>query len=183
MTRFRKGLSEHSWLDAAQSKATRTLLVARKEDAGPVSPMMNQLGPALTNHFEAFRPYVLPVIIQEILMRSRYLQCKIQFPFRQYSNPIFPWQIFCDVQEDIHLPLHCQLGHVRGFCHQSQGQPNCFGYIASASSANFVDPCYEIAVCVPHSLPVSVCRLAGAHSGTSSETAAVIWFILYTAVS
>ena len=144
MTRFRKGLSEHSWLDAAQSKATRTPLVARKEDAGPVSPMMNQLGPALTNHFEAFRPYVLPVIIQEILMRSRYLQCKIQFPFRRYSNPIFPWQIFCDVQEDIHLRLHCQLGHVRGFCHQSQGQPNCFGYIASASSANLM----ALAICL-----------------------------------
>ena len=53
---------------------------------------------------------------------------------------------------------------------------------------NFVNLCYEIAVSVPHSLPVSVrCRLAkifhygGAHSG--SGVAAVVWFILYTAVS
>ena len=71
--------------------------------------------------------------------------------------------------------------------------------IASASSANlmvailfrqenFVNLCYEIAVSVPHSLPVSIRRrlakvfhYGGAHSG--SGTAAVVWFILYTAVS
>ncbi|KIM34873.1 hypothetical protein M413DRAFT_391037 [Hebeloma cylindrosporum] len=71
--------------------------------------------------------------------------------------------------------------------------------IASASSANlmvailfrqenFVNLCYEIAVSVPHSLPLSIRRrlakvfhYGGAHSG--SGTAAVVWFLLYTAVS
>ena len=71
--------------------------------------------------------------------------------------------------------------------------------IANASSANlmvailfrqenFVNLCYEIAVLVPHSLPVSIRRrlakvfhYGGAHSG--SGTAAVVWVILYTAVS
>ena len=53
---------------------------------------------------------------------------------------------------------------------------------------NFVNLCYEIAVSVPHSLPVSIRRrlakvfhYGGAHSG--SGTAAVVWFILYTAIS
>jgi hypothetical protein len=53
---------------------------------------------------------------------------------------------------------------------------------------NFVNICYEIAVSVPHSLPVSIRRrlakvfhYGGAHSG--SGTAAVVWFILYIAVS
>jgi len=70
--------------------------------------------------------------------------------------------------------------------------------IADAASANLmvailmrqenvVNLCYEIAVCVPHSLPVSfrrrlakVFHYGGAHSGAG--TAAVVWFILYTAV-
>lgn len=53
---------------------------------------------------------------------------------------------------------------------------------------NFVNLCYEIAVSVPHSLPVWIRRrlakvfhYGGAHSG--SGTAAVVWFILYTALS
>ncbi|KAF9552485.1 hypothetical protein CPC08DRAFT_714591 [Agrocybe pediades] len=68
--------------------------------------------------------------------------------------------------------------------------------VASASSANlmstilfrqenFVNLLYEIAVCVPHSLPLSIRRrlakvfhYGGAHSG--SGTAAVVWFLLYT---
>ncbi|PPQ78766.1 hypothetical protein CVT25_010639 [Psilocybe cyanescens] len=52
---------------------------------------------------------------------------------------------------------------------------------------NFVNLCYEIAVCVPHSLPLSIRRrlakvfhYGGAHSG--SGTAAVVWFLLYTAL-
>ena len=71
--------------------------------------------------------------------------------------------------------------------------------IASASSANlmvsilfrqedFVNLCYEIAVSVPHYVPISIRRrlakvfhYGGAHSG--SGTAAVVWFFLYTAVS
>lgn len=71
--------------------------------------------------------------------------------------------------------------------------------VASASSANlmvcilfrqenFVNLCYEIAVSVPHSLPVQIRqRLAkvfhygGAHSG--SGTSAVVWFILYVALA
>ncbi|KDR71915.1 hypothetical protein GALMADRAFT_143674 [Galerina marginata CBS 339.88] len=70
--------------------------------------------------------------------------------------------------------------------------------IASASSANlmvailfrqenFVNLVYELAVCVPHSLPVSIRRrlakvfhYGGAHSG--SGTAAVVWFLLYSAL-
>ena len=53
---------------------------------------------------------------------------------------------------------------------------------------DFVNICYEIAVTVPHSVPISIRRClakvfhyGGAHSG--SGTAAVVWFILYTAVS
>ncbi|KAF8970861.1 hypothetical protein BDZ97DRAFT_1407181 [Flammula alnicola] len=71
--------------------------------------------------------------------------------------------------------------------------------VANASSANlmvailfrqenFVNLCYEIAVCVPHSLPVSIRRrlakvfhYGGAHSG--SGTAAVVWFLLYVALA
>ncbi|CAA7263865.1 unnamed protein product [Cyclocybe aegerita] len=70
--------------------------------------------------------------------------------------------------------------------------------VASASSANlmstilfrqenFVNLCYEIAVCVPHSLPLWIRRrlakvfhYGGAHSG--SGVAAVVWFILYVAL-
>jgi hypothetical protein len=71
--------------------------------------------------------------------------------------------------------------------------------VATASSANlmiailfrqenFVNLCYEIAVSVPHSLPLSIRRklakvfhYGGAHSG--SGTAAVVWFILYVALA
>jgi hypothetical protein len=72
--------------------------------------------------------------------------------------------------------------------------------VASATSANlvvaivvlrqenFVNLVYEIAVCVAHSLPVSIRRrlakvfhYGGAHSG--SGVAAVVWFILYTAIA
>ncbi|PPQ74704.1 hypothetical protein CVT26_007555 [Gymnopilus dilepis] len=71
--------------------------------------------------------------------------------------------------------------------------------VASASSANlmvtilfrqenFVNLCYEIAVAVPHSVPLSIRRrlakvfhYGGAHSGAG--TAAVVWFLLYAALS
>ncbi|KAF8152589.1 hypothetical protein B0H34DRAFT_790809 [Crassisporium funariophilum] len=71
--------------------------------------------------------------------------------------------------------------------------------VASATSANlmvailfrqenFVNLVYEIAVCVPHSLPVWIRRrlakvfhYGGAHSG--SGVAAVVWYILYTALA
>lgn len=53
---------------------------------------------------------------------------------------------------------------------------------------NFVNLAYEIAVCVPHSLPLSIRRslakvfhYGGAHSG--SGVAAVVWYILYTAIA
>lgn len=53
---------------------------------------------------------------------------------------------------------------------------------------NFVNLCYEIAVSVPHSLPLSVRRrlakvfhYGGAHSG--SGVAAVAWFLLYVVLS
>jgi hypothetical protein len=53
---------------------------------------------------------------------------------------------------------------------------------------HFANLCYEIAASVPHALPVSIRRwlakvfhYGGAHSG--SETAPVLWFILYIAVS
>ena len=84
------------------------------------------------------------------------------------------------------------------FIAKAKGTPIASDF-ASASSANlmiailfrqenFVNLCYEIAVFVPHSLPISIRRrlakvfyYGGAHSG--SGTAAVVWFILYTAVS
>ncbi|KAF8890632.1 hypothetical protein BD779DRAFT_239093 [Infundibulicybe gibba] len=71
--------------------------------------------------------------------------------------------------------------------------------MASATSANlmvallfrqenFVNLVYEIAISVPHSLPLSVRRqlakvfhYGGAHSGAG--TAAVVWYILYTAIA
>ncbi|KAF9003042.1 hypothetical protein BDQ17DRAFT_514630 [Cyathus striatus] len=71
--------------------------------------------------------------------------------------------------------------------------------VASAASANlmiailfrqenFVNLCYEIAVAAPHSLPLSIRRrlakvfhYGGAHSGAG--TAAVVWYLLYTALS
>ena len=53
---------------------------------------------------------------------------------------------------------------------------------------NFVNLCYEIAVSVPHSLPVQIRRrlaqvfhYGGAHSGCG--TSAVVWFILYVALA
>ncbi|GJJ15146.1 hypothetical protein Clacol_009421 [Clathrus columnatus] len=53
---------------------------------------------------------------------------------------------------------------------------------------NFVNLCYEIATCVPHSLPLSIRRrlakvfhYGGAHSG--SGVAAVAWEILYAALA
>ncbi|KAF9524557.1 hypothetical protein CPB83DRAFT_886210 [Crepidotus variabilis] len=70
--------------------------------------------------------------------------------------------------------------------------------VASASSANlmgavlfrqenFVNLCYEIAVHMPHALPLAIRRrmakvfhYGGAHSG--SGTAAVVWYILYAAL-
>lgn len=71
--------------------------------------------------------------------------------------------------------------------------------VATASSANlmvailfrqenFVNLCYEIAVSVPHSIPLSIRRklakvfhYGGAHSG--SGTSAVVWFILYVSLA
>ncbi|KAF9534971.1 hypothetical protein CPB83DRAFT_755198 [Crepidotus variabilis] len=70
--------------------------------------------------------------------------------------------------------------------------------VANASSANlmatllfrqenFVNLCYEIAVHMPHTFPLAIRRrfakvfhYGGAHSG--SGTAAVVWYILYTAL-
>ncbi|TFK35133.1 hypothetical protein BDQ12DRAFT_324483 [Crucibulum laeve] len=71
--------------------------------------------------------------------------------------------------------------------------------VASAASANlmvcilfrqenFVNLCYEICVSAPHSLPLAIRRrlakvfhYGGAHSGAG--TAAVVWYILYTAIA
>ena len=107
-------------------------------------------------------------------------------------------QLFYDVQEDIHLIFTANLVTFVTFIAKAKGTPIASD-IASASSANlmvailfrqenFVNLCYEIAVSVPHSFPVSIRRrlakvfhYGGAHSG--SGTAAVVWFILYTAVS
>ncbi|KAF8990181.1 hypothetical protein BDQ17DRAFT_1433949 [Cyathus striatus] len=56
------------------------------------------------------------------------------------------------------------------------------------SQENFVNLVYEICVAAPHSLPVSIRRrlakvfhYGGAHSGAG--TAAVVWYILYTALA
>ncbi|EEB99209.1 hypothetical protein MPER_01156, partial [Moniliophthora perniciosa FA553] len=83
------------------------------------------------------------------------------------------------------------------FIVRNRGAPNASG-VGSAASANFmvallfrqedfVNLVYEIAVCCPHSAPLWLrCRLAkvfhygGAHSGAG--TAAVVWYIMYTAV-
>ncbi|KAF9038018.1 hypothetical protein BJ165DRAFT_1614261 [Panaeolus papilionaceus] len=82
-------------------------------------------------------------------------------------------------------------------CAKTKGAP-LPADIASATSANlmvsilfrqenFVNLCYEIAVHMPHSLPLSVRRrfakvfhYGGAHSGAG--VAAVVWYILYVAV-
>ncbi|KAF9484056.1 hypothetical protein BDN70DRAFT_826230 [Pholiota conissans] len=84
------------------------------------------------------------------------------------------------------------------FVVKNKGAPSSMD-VATASSANlmvailfrqenFVNLCYEIAISVPHSLPLSVRRklakvfhYGGAHSG--SGTSAVVWFILYVALA
>ncbi|KAI6084250.1 hypothetical protein F4821DRAFT_177651 [Hypoxylon rubiginosum] len=82
-----------------------------------------------------------------------------------------------------------------GLIASARGMPNSRD-VGSAASANlltcilfrqeeFVNLCYEIFICVPHSWPLSIRkRLAkvfhygGCHSGAG--TAAVVWYILYT---
>ncbi|KAF9003017.1 hypothetical protein BDQ17DRAFT_1481204 [Cyathus striatus] len=84
------------------------------------------------------------------------------------------------------------------FVVKTKGAPEAAD-VASATSANlmiailfrqenFVNLVYEICVAAPHSLPVSIRRklakvfhYGGAHSGAG--TAAVVWYILYTALA
>ncbi|KIJ46177.1 hypothetical protein M422DRAFT_226796 [Sphaerobolus stellatus SS14] len=84
------------------------------------------------------------------------------------------------------------------FVAKQKGSPS-ISDVANAASANlmvgilfrqenFVNLCYEIATCVPHSLPLAIRRrlakvfhYGGAHSG--SGVAAVAWHILYTALA
>ena len=55
---------------------------------------------------------------------TRYLQCKsTRSPIINAleSNLLVVRQLLDDIQEDIHLHLHCQFDHVRGFNRQSKG--------------------------------------------------------------
>ena len=116
------------------------------------------------------------------------------------SKLIFLWSVnsFTTYRKIFTLIFTANLVILVAFIAKAKGTPIASD-IASASSANlmvailfrqenFVNLCYEIAVSVPHSLPVSVRRrlaevfyYGDAHSG--SGTAAVAWFILYTAIS
>jgi len=132
---------------------------------------------------------------------SRYLRCR-------FFHPLDIGKIFFHIFEVVNffttyrklftVIFTANLATFIAFIVKAKGTPLATD-VASATSANlmvailfrqenFVNLVYEIAVCVPHSLPVSIRRkfakvfhYGGAHSG--SGVAAVVWYILYTAIA
>ena len=111
-------------------------------------------------------------------------------------------QLLHDLSENIHCYFHCQSCCVHqvfiAFVVKAKGTPLATSVADAAScnlmvailfsQVNFVNLLYEIAVHMPHSLPVSIRRrfakvfhYGGGHSGAG--TAAVVWYILYTAIA
>ena len=131
---------------------------------------------------------------------SRYLNCKSSPLFPKCSKLIFsvPVNFFTTYRKIFTYIFTANLATFVAFIAKYKGVPTASD-IVNASSANlmvailfrqehFINLWYEIAVSVPHSLPVSIRRrlakvfhYGGAHSG--SGTASVVWFILYIAVS